>query len=146
MSEEQLVVFRLGDEEYAVPIFKVREVVQYAGATKIPNLPPYMEGVINLRGKIIPVIDLAMKLALADGKNSDESAVILETEGGEVAVIVNEVTEVTTLEEADIETVPTTMTNPYLRGIGKMQDKLLILLDIEKLFEGEDFDVSHDVN
>jgi purine-binding chemotaxis protein CheW len=140
MSEEQLVVFRLGDEEYAVPISKVREVVQYEGATKIPNIPDYMEGVINLRGKIIPVVDLAIKFALSERENADECTVILETERGEVAVIVDEVTEVATLPDSAIEPVPDTMASSFLRGIGKSGERLLIILDIEKIFAQEDFD------
>jgi purine-binding chemotaxis protein CheW len=119
----------------------VREIIQYKGATKMPNIPHYMEGVINLRGKIIPVIDLAVKFAVDANKLADKRAVILETAGGEVAVIVDEVTEVATLQNTSIESVPATMTCPYLRGIGKTRDRLLLLLDVDRIFGQEEFEV-----
>ena len=74
MAEEQLVVFRLGKEEYAVSIAQVKEIIHYKGATKMPNTPAYMEDIINLRGKVIPVIELAMRFGVGAGSTIDQRA------------------------------------------------------------------------
>lgn len=137
MAEEQLVLFSLGKEEYAISIGQVKEIIQYKGVTKLPNTPEYMEGVINLRGKIIPVIDLARRLALVTAKVDDKRALIIETAAGEVGIVVDEVTEVIRLQDSAIDPPPSAATNGYIRGVGKEGRRLLILLDVDKLF-GED--------
>lgn len=135
MAEQQMVLFRLGSEEYGVPISQVKEIIQYKGATRLPQTPDFMEGVINLRGKVIPVIELVKKLGLAAIGGLDRRAVIIETEGQEIGVIVDEVTGVLRLQDGVIEPAPTmTASNDYIRGIGKDGNRLLILLDVEKLF------------
>lgn len=135
MSEEQLVVFRLGKEEYAISIAQVKEIIQYKGATKIPNTLNYMEGIINLRGKVIPVIELAARFGMVVKGKTDRRVVILETAGQEVGIVVDEVTEVIRLQDSAIEPASTlTASNDYIRGIGKESDRLLILLNVENLF------------
>ncbi len=134
MAEEQLVLFSLGSEEYAISITQVKEIIQYKGATKIPSTPEYMEGVINLRGKVIPVIDLALRLDLATAKADDKRALIIETTGREIGLMVDEVTEVIKIQDSAIEPAPTGTGSGYIRGIGKDENRLLILLDVDKLF------------
>jgi purine-binding chemotaxis protein CheW len=135
MVEEQLVVFLLGKEEYAVSIAQVKEIIQYKGATKLPNTPAYMEGIINLRGKVIPVIELAMRFGVVASSTINRRVVIVETAGQEIGIVVDEVTEVIRLQEAAIEPVPTmSASNDYVRGIGKDNNRLLIVLDLSKLF------------
>jgi purine-binding chemotaxis protein CheW len=141
MAEEQLVVFRLGKEEYAVPIAQVKEIIHYKGATKMPNTPSYMEGIINLRGKVIPVVELAMRFGIGAGNTVDRRVVIVETAGQEVGIIVDEVTEVIRLQETAIEPVPAmSASTDYVRGIGKDNDRLLIILDLAKLFRNDELE------
>ncbi len=137
MSQEQVVVFSLGKEEYAVDISQVREIIRYQGATRIPNVPEYVEGIVNLRGKIITVVDLAKKMGLACAEQSENRrALLLEASGKDLAVIVDAVSEVRWLAEANIESVTSEveMLNDVIRGIGKDGERLIILLDVERLF------------
>jgi len=138
MAEEQLVLFSLGNEEYAISISQVKEIIQYKDATKLPNTPEYMEGIISLRGKIIPVIDLARRLNLAATKLNDKRALIIETAGQDIGIVVDEVTEVIRLQDSAIEPSPAATGNGYIRGIGKEGNRLLILLDVDKLFGEEE--------
>lgn len=141
MAEEQLVVFRLGKEEYAVSIAQVKEIILYKGATKIPNAPEYMEGIINLRGKVIPVIELAARFGVGVKNGLERRVVIVETAGQEVGIVVDEVTEVIRLQQTAIEPAPAmTGNSDYVRGIGKENDRLLILLDLGKLFRKDEIE------
>ncbi len=139
MASEQLVVFQLGSEEYAVSISQVKEIIRYGGATKLPNTPEHMEGIINLRGKVIPVVDLAKRFGLARARQGDAQALIVEAAGREVGMVVDEVSEVLRLEDSAIEPAQTvTHAGEFLRGIGKVGDRLLIILDLDKLFSEEE--------
>ena len=139
MAEEQLVVFRLGQEEYAVSIAQVKEILHYKGATKMPHTPAYMEGIITLRGKVIPVVELAMRFGLVASSTVERRVVIVEAAGQEVGIVVDEVTEVIRLQESAIEPVPAmSVRNDYVRGIGKDNGRLLILLDLAKLFREDE--------
>lgn len=137
MAEEQLVLFSLGNEEYAISIFQVKEIINYKEATKLPHTPKYMEGIISLRGKIIPVIDLATRLELSAEKTA-EKTLIIETTGREIGIVVDEVTEVIRLQDSAIEAPPEAGANRYIRGIGKTGSRLLILLDMDKMFSREE--------
>ena len=139
MASEQLVVFQLGSEEYAVSITQVKEIIRYGGATKLPNTPDYLEGIINLRGKVIPVMDLAHRFSLAREKSDGGQAVIVETMGQEVGLVVDGVTEVLRIDDTAIEPAQTIChAGDLFRGIGKLQERLLIVLDLDKLLsEGE---------
>ena len=107
----------------------------------MPQTPDSMEGVINLRGKVIPVIELTKRFGLVASVSSDKRAIIIETEGQEIGVVVDEVTEVIRLQDTAIEPAPTmTMSNDYIRGIGKNDDRLLILLDVDKLFGSKEIE------
>lgn len=140
MAEEQLVLFSLGGEEYAISITQVKEIIQYKNATKLPNTPLYMEGIISLRGKIVPVVDLASRLELAVSENSDKRALIVETAGREIGIVVDEVTEVLQLQDSAIEPPPAATANGYIRGIGKEGNRLLILLDTDRLFSKDEIE------
>lgn len=135
MGSEQLVVFQLALEEYAIPISQVKEIIRYNGAAKMPNTPEYMDGIINLRGKVISVIDLIEKFALAVEKGSDKQALIVEAAGQEVGLVVDSVTEVIRLEDNAIEAVNgIAQSSEFIRSIGKLGKRLLIILDLNKLF------------
>ncbi|MDF2500502.1 MAG: cheW2 [Anaerosporomusa subterranea] len=139
MSEEQLVVFRLGNEEYGIAISQVREIIQYRNATKLPNTPEFMEGIISLRGKVIPVIELAKRFGLSADTGKDKRAIIIEVAGQDIGIIVTEVTEVLRLSGEQIEAVPAmTAVNECVRGIGKDANRLLILLDLGNLLRADE--------
>ncbi len=139
MASEQLVVFQMGNEEYAIAIAQVKEIIRYGGATRLPDTPEHMEGIINLRGKVIPVVDLAKRFGLAREKREGIQAVIVEASGRDVGVVVDEVTEVLRLEEGAIEPAQTVRhAGEFLRGIGKLEGRLLIILNLDKLFSEEE--------
>jgi purine-binding chemotaxis protein CheW len=139
MAQEQLVAFQLKNEEYAVSITQVKEIIRYGGATKLPNTPEHLEGIINLRGKVIPVIDLAKRFGLVQDKTAGLQAIIVESSGRELGMIVDQVTEVLRIEDSTIEVTPATChAGNFLRGVGKLEDRLLIVLDLDNLFSEQE--------
>lgn len=138
---EQFVAFRLGEEEYAVPISQVREIIRYERATKMPNAREYVDGVINLRGKIIPVITLASRLGSNTEGVTGRWVIILETTGQELGILVDVVTEVIKLDEDSIESVSGIVAGSgRIRGIGKAADRLLILLDVNNILDADEME------
>jgi purine-binding chemotaxis protein CheW len=132
----QLVSFNLGNEEYAVDILKVQEINRMVDITTIPNAPGYVEGVINLRGKVIPVINLRKKFGFDLKEMDSHSRIIVVDVGKTVGLIVDSVSEVLRLSSETVEPPPPMTGNgsaEYILGIGKLQDRLLILLDIDSL-------------
>jgi|LSQX01.3.fsa_nt_gb purine-binding chemotaxis protein CheW len=136
-QEIQLVIFRLGVEEYGVPITQVQEINLLSKPTKIPNSPVFLEGVINLRGRIIPVVDLKKRFALDHTKyTKDAQIMIVEVNESVIGVIVDEVLEVLRLPAGSIEPPPPVIagiTAAYLDGVGKLDDRLFILLNMDKV-------------
>ncbi len=133
----QLVSFMIGDEEYGVDILLVQEIIRMLQVTKVPNAPDYVDGVINLRGRIIPVIDLRCKLGI-ERKEHDKNTriVVVEVSGKTVGFIVDAVTEVLRIPESITEAPPEIVTgvnSEYIKAVGKLEDRLLILVDIEKM-------------
>lgn len=133
----QLVVFHLTDEEYAVPIIQVHEIIKPTEITRIPGMPKFVEGVINLRGKVIPVIDIRKRFNL-EQKEQDEGTRIIVVDVGiqTVGLTVDSVTEVLKLSSESIDPVPVTIariSSEYLKGIGKLKERLIIILDLEKM-------------
>ncbi|MFH1238529.1 MAG: chemotaxis protein CheW [bacterium] len=136
-EELQLVIFQLTDEEYAIPIIQVHEIIKPTDVTRIPGMPDFVEGVINLRGKVIPIIDIRKRFRL-QRKKADEDTRVIVVDVGEhtVGLIVDSVTEVLRLSLESIDPVPTAIakiSSEYLRGIGKLKERLLIILDVEKM-------------
>ncbi len=136
-GEMQLVVFDLASEFYGVDIGDVREIMRMQNVTRVPGTPTFMEGVINLRGKIVPVVDLRKRLELKVKAQTKESRIVVVDIGGkDVGVIVDGVTEVLRIPLASIEPPSQMVANSdsgYLRGIAKLKDKLVILLDLSKV-------------
>lgn len=135
-QELQLVIFRLAQEEYGLPITKVQEINRLVPITKLPQTPPFMEGVINLRGRIIPVIDLRKRFALEVSEHNDDSRIIIvEVCGQIVGVIVDAVAEVVRIAATSIEPPPPSfiLEAKYIQGVGKLEDRLLILLEIDQI-------------
>ncbi len=134
MEERQIVVFTLGKEEYGIPINVIREIIKTPESTKLPDVPDFVEGIINLRGKVIPIIDLHKRFGLTSIKErSNESRVlVLEIAGQTVGIMVDEVTEVLKLPEEAVENPPKIVAgkqNSILEGVGKLGERLLILLN-----------------
>lgn len=136
--EEQLVVFRLQKEAYGLPIAKVKEIIRPVVITKIPNMPEHVEGVINLRGGIIPVIDLKKFFGFYEQEQQEEDRIIIvEMAGQDVGIVVDAVEEVLHINQESIDPPPQQMGRlaGYVRGIGKIQGRLLVLLDLDKLVD-----------
>jgi purine-binding chemotaxis protein CheW len=135
----QLVNFRLRDEEFGVDISSVREITKVGEITQIPEAPRSIRGVTNLRGQIIPVIDLAGEFGLSPQERLPETARIVVAEIGDrtVGILVDEVPEVLKLAEEKIETPPELMESDvargYVRGVGKLDHRLILVLDLEKV-------------
>lgn len=132
---QQLVVFSLGDEEYALPITQVQEIVRYTEPRAVASETAWIRGVISLRGKIVPVFDLGARLGLASELASDAEIVIVETEAGIAGVIVDAVEEVRTVEANQLEDAPGGG-GDFIDTIAKVEDRLIILLNLESLFSG----------
>jgi len=132
----QLVSFTLGKEEYAVDILRVQEINRMVEITSIPNAPFYIEGVINLRGKVIPVVNLRKKFGFDSKEMDSHSRIMVVDVGRTVGLVVDSVSEVLRLSSDTIEPPPSMTSNngssEYILGVGKLEDRLLILLDIEK--------------
>jgi purine-binding chemotaxis protein CheW len=136
-TEAQIVVFRLAQEEYGVDIQQVREIIKVADITKVPKAPEFIEGVINLRGQITPVMDLRKRLELPETGREDETRIIItELDKNVVGMVVDSVTEVYRLPEKNIDPTPTISSEvgaEFIKGVGKLEDRLLILLDLNKI-------------
>ncbi len=135
-QELQLVTFRLASEEYGLPITKVQEINRLVPVTKLPQTPAFMEGIINLRGRIIPVVDLRKRFQMTVSAHDDDTRIIIvEIRGQVVGLTVDAVTEVIRIHTANIEPPPETVTveSRYINGVGKINDRLIILLDIDNV-------------
>lgn len=134
-AAQQLVVFSLGEEEYALPITQVQEIIRYTEPRAVASEEPWIEGVISLRGKIIPVCNLAERLGLSTERVDNAKIVIVETGGGTAGVIVDEVEEVLTVEEEQLDSVPGAGTE-FIEAVAKIGDRLVVLLNSDGIFAG----------
>lgn len=140
-QELQLVIFRLAKEEYGLPITKVQEINRLVPITKLPQTPVFMEGIINLRGRIIPVVDLRKRFQLAvTDYNDDSRIIIVEVAGQTVGVIVDAVNEVVRMPSANVEPPPPAfiLDAKYIQGVGKLDGRLLILLEIDQILSSQE--------
>lgn len=136
----QLVSFMIGNEEYAVDILFVQEINRMLQITKVPNAPEYVDGVINLRGRVIPVIDLRYKLGLSKREHDKNTRIIVvEIKDKTVGFIVDAVKEVIRIPESITEAPPEIVSgsnSEFIKSVGKLEDRLLILIDLEKILFG----------
>lgn len=140
LKEIQLVVFRMGKEEYALPIKCVQEIIIPPALTKVPRLPSFIEGIINLRGQIIPIIDGKKKFSIFSEASSalvEKRIIVIDVANHTVGLTVDEVSEVIMLNISDIEPPPrgTEDDCQALWGVGKFKDRLIILLNGEKFLD-----------
>ena len=136
-EELQLVVFSLGREEFAVEVTQVREIMRMEEITRMPKSPHFVEGIINLRGQIIAVVELARRLNLEGGeRGGDTRIIVVEAEDIKVGMIVDSVSEVLRVSAEAVEPSPTLATDisvAYLQGVVKQDNRLIILLDLTKV-------------
>jgi purine-binding chemotaxis protein CheW len=132
-TTQQLVVFSLGREEYALPIGSVHEIVRYSEPRSVASELPWIRGVIGLRGKIIPIFDLAARMGLEPTGSEPGKIVIVDGGAGQVGVMVDDVEEVLTVEAAQLEDVPTA-NGDSIEAIAKIDDRLVVLLSAAGLF------------
>ena len=134
---EQMINFIVGGEEFAIDIRNVREVINCPEITKLPRTPVFVQGVIDLRGEIIPIIDMRVKLGLRTGEHTSYTAVIIvETDGKYVGAVVDRICSVIRINEDQI-TPPVRLiaglSGEYVRGMGKLDDRLIVILDVHKI-------------
>jgi purine-binding chemotaxis protein CheW len=133
----QLVSFKIGEEEFGVDILKVQEINRMIAVTRVPNAPNYVEGVINLRGKVIPVVDLRTRLGLARKEHDKNTRIIVvELSGKVIGFVVDAVSEVLRIPKSVTEPPPDVvngMNADYITAVGKLEDRLLTLLDLDKI-------------
>jgi purine-binding chemotaxis protein CheW len=128
----QFVVFHVGDEEYALPIGQIQEVIRYTQPRSVVSDDPWVIGVISLRGKIVPIGDLAGRLGAAATYTEDSKIVIIETPTGTIGMTVDAVDEVLSIEDDQLDT--TTVTDhDVVRGIAKLDQRLVVILDADAL-------------
>jgi len=141
-EEMQLVVFSLGREEFAVEVTQVREIMRMEEITRMPKSPHFVEGIINLRGQIIAVVELAKRLNLEGGeRDSDTRIIVVEAEDIKVGMIVDSVSEVLRVDAEEVEPSPTLATDissAFLEGVVKKDNRLIILLDLTKVLSLEE--------
>jgi purine-binding chemotaxis protein CheW len=136
------LTFALAEEEYGLEILKVREIISMSEITSVPKTPEYVKGVINLRGMVIPVIDLRLKFAMEEAPYTDETCVIVaDVNGVEMGIIVDYVSEVLDIAAGDIEDAPefgASVNIDFILGMGKAEGRVTILLDISRVLGRSD--------
>lgn len=141
----QLVTFSIGEEEFGVDILSVQEIIRMMDITKVPRAPDFVEGVINLRGKVIPIIDLRKRFGLSTRDHDKHTRIIvIEINNMIVGFVVDSVSEVLRIPASTVEPPPPVVSgleSEYISGVGKLEDRLLILLDLNKLLSGEERDL-----
>ncbi len=144
---EQFVTFTLAGEEYAVDVFKVKEVIDPPTMTQVPNMPDYIPGVINLRGNVIPIVDLRYKLGLGSSEQTTDTRILIvqvELDGSEtgIGIIADKVSEVINIRSEEMHAPPemgTRIRSEFLHGMGEAaEDHFLLILNIEKVLETEE--------
>ncbi|MFW5722487.1 MAG: chemotaxis protein CheW [Desulfohalobiaceae bacterium] len=138
----QLVTFRIGEEEFGVDILLVQEIIRKMNITRVPKAPDFVEGVINLRGKVIPIIDLRKRFGLeTKGYDKNTRFIVIEINDMIVGFVVDSVSEVLRIPSDTVEPPPPVVSgldSEYISGVGKLEDRLLILLDLDRLLSREE--------
>lgn len=139
---DQYLTFALGEEQYGVQILRVQEIKGYTGVTRIPNTPDYVKGVLNLRGTIVPIVDLRMKFGMEQQEYDKKTVIIVvEVKGRTMGIIVDEVSDVMNISEKDIQPAPefgNMVDVGFINGIGSYGEKLVAFLDIDRVLSVSD--------
>ncbi len=138
----QLVSFRLGEEEYGIEITKVQEIILLGEITRVPQTPEYIEGLINLRSMVIPIVDLRLRFGMESGSATDDTRImVVNVDGKTIGIIVDAVSEVLRISEEQIAAPPPTVAGlgqEYLTGLVRLENRLLILLELDKILGQDD--------
>lgn len=139
----QLVSFNLDNEEYGVDVLKVREIIRMPSITRVPNTPHYVEGVINLRGKVIPIINMRRRFGLIEVEYDKQTRImVMDVEGELMGFIVDAVSEVIRISSSEIQPSPAVVTSGIdqecIAGVINQADRLLVLLDLQKMFSQDE--------
>lgn len=141
-DQREVLVFTLGGEEYAVDILKVQEIRGYSNVTRIANVPEFIKGVTNLRGAIVPIVDLRLKFALGEADYADHTVVIVLNIGERVVgMVVDSVSDVIALSSEHVKPAPEfggQMNTAYLEGLASIDDRMLILIDAEAMMSSRE--------
>ncbi|GJQ60070.1 MAG: purine-binding chemotaxis protein CheW [Candidatus Scalindua sp. AMX11] len=145
VDEGKFLTFVLNHEEYGIEILKVREIIGVIGITPVPQTPDYLKGVINLRGKVIPVIDLRLKFSMTEEEHKQETCIIVvEVNNAPIGVVVDNVSEVLDIKSEEVEDTPQfgrDIDTSFIMGLGKAKEKIIILLDIDKVLSTEELEM-----
>jgi purine-binding chemotaxis protein CheW len=140
--ENQIVIFELGTEHFGVEIARVESIIKMQPITQLPHVPSFVEGVTNLRGKVLPVIDLRKRFGLAVRETDKNSRIIVVSlDQSEVGMIVDEVSEVLTVPEGAVEPTPAITTgvdSAFITGIAKLDQRLVVLLDLQRILSANE--------
>jgi purine-binding chemotaxis protein CheW len=149
----QYLTFQLGDEVFGLDVSHIREILEFTTVTKVPKTPEYMRGVINLRGSVVPVLDMRLKFGLTQTEKTVDTCIVVvevsfEGEHTIIGALVDSVQEVLELEPDQIEPAPRIgiqLKTEFIKGMGKRDDRFIILLDIDKVFSSADLAVAQEV-
>ncbi len=149
----QYLTFKLADEIFAVDVAKVREILDYTPATKVPGTPDFMRGVINVRGNVVPVVDMRLKFGLTETEKTVDTCIVVteivvDEDKTILGALVDSVQEVFELEANQIEPPPrigTRWRTEFIRGIGKRNDELIIILDTDRVFSNNELGMIQEV-
>ncbi|MES2830686.1 MAG: chemotaxis protein CheW [Pseudomonadota bacterium] len=148
-SDNEFLAFTLGQEEYGIDILKVQEIRGYEQVTRIANAPEFVKGVVNLRGIIVPIVDMRIKFKLGEPTYDQFTVVIILNIGGRImGMVVDSVSDVITLGAEQIKPAPemgTTFNTDYLTGLGTLDERMLILIDIDKLMSSAEMGLNESV-
>lgn len=147
--EQQLVVFSLGKEEFGVDISRVREIVRLHNITAIPQSAEFVEGLVNLHGQIVPIVDLCKRFLMSEKTDRENAAeqriIVLHIQERSIGILVDGVSEILRIADESIEPPPPIVANSagaeFIRGIAKVADRLIVMLDLERMFSSEEQDV-----
>lgn len=142
----QYLTFKLADEVFALDVAKVREILELTNITKVPQTPDFMRGVINLRGSVVPVIDMRLKFSMSETEQTVNTCIIVVeiSLDGDITVLgalADSVQEVVEMEPASIEPAPhigTKMNTDFIKGMGKVDSRFVMILDIDKVFSSDE--------
>ena len=144
-----LVTFKLGNKEYAIDIMQAKEIIKMEKITLIPNAPDYVEGVINLRGNIIPIVDLKKRFNLEENDGEKNTGIIIvKIDDVDMGIIIDAISKVVSIATSNIQPPPPMLSGigqKYIKGVAKLEDKLLVVLDLEKLIVGDDDDIEENI-
>ncbi len=141
-QDNKFLTFKLGEENFAIPILKIKEIIGMMTVTKVPRLPDFIKGVVNLRGKIIPVVDLRLKFGMEERSYDERTQIIvmeIQSENGTKTngIVVDTVQEVMDIPLENIETPPQYGANvdqEFLKGMGKVKEQVIMMLDVDRIF------------